>query len=96
MMNLKMLAAALAMFFALSMTVAYAAPAAPARAERVRCVEDMPCWNWATMGDKHRGVVTMWGTPKVVSCGGLRWLVRHGDLDPHTPRLRGDAMCGRK
>ena len=59
------------------------------------CTEDMPCWNWTTMGDHRRGVVTMWGTPKVVSCGDLRWLIRHGDLDPHTPRLRGDGACGR-
>lgn len=92
-MNMKMLTAVLV---ALLVGFVGATAPAPARAERVRCTEDMPCWNWATMGDKHRGVVTMWGTPKVVSCGGLRWLVRHGDLDPHTPRLRGDAMCGRR
>jgi hypothetical protein len=94
-MNLKMLAASMLVLAALFAAACSAAPAAPARAERVRCTEDMPCWNWATMGDRNRGVVTMWGTPKVVSCGGFRWLVRHGDLDPHTPRLKGDAMCGR-
>lgn len=74
-----------------------AAPAAPsAPASAARCAEDMPCWNWATMGDGHRGVVTMWGTPKVVTCGGLRWLVKHGDLDPGTVWLRGDYSCGRR
>jgi hypothetical protein len=92
------------MFFALTMI------AAPARAseaaywteahdgyvEHLACYEDDPCWNWATMGDRKRGVVTMWGTPKIVTCGGLRWLVRHGDLDPHTPWLRGDYSCGRR
>jgi hypothetical protein len=73
--------------------IAAPAPAAPSRA---RCAEDMPCWNWSVMGDRQRGVVTMWGTPKVVTCGSLRWLVRHGDLDPGTPWLRGDYSCGRR
>lgn len=59
------------------------------------CQEDDPCWTWPIMGNRQRGVVTMWGTPKNVTCGDLRWLVRHGDLDPFTPRLKGDAMCGR-
>lgn len=57
--------------------------------------EDDPTWVWYRCGNGQRGVVTMWSTPKVVTCGGFRWLVRHGDLDPHTPRLRGDARCGR-
>jgi hypothetical protein len=57
--------------------------------------EDGRTWTWSRCGDGRRGVVTMWGTPKVVTCGGLRWLVRHGDLDPHTPWLRGDRSCGR-
>lgn len=60
-----------------------------------RCTEDMPCWNWATMGNGRRGIVTMWGTPKVVTCGGMRHLVKTRNLDPYTRRLRGDGMCGR-
>lgn len=59
------------------------------------CEEDMPCWSWPTMGDGMRGVVTMHGTPKVVSCAGMRSLIRHRNLDPHSPRLKGDAQCGR-
>jgi len=58
--------------------------------------EDDPTWVWYRCGDGQRGVVTVWGTPKVVRCAGFRWLVRHGDLDPHTPRLKGDHHCGRK
>jgi hypothetical protein len=58
--------------------------------------EDDPGWNWRLCGNHRRGVVTMWGTPKVVSCGELRWLVKHGDLDPHTLWLRGDWSCGRR
>lgn len=58
--------------------------------------EDSPSWNWVRCGNNSRGVVTMWGTPKVVSCGDLRWLVRHDDLDPRTPWLKGDFSCGRR
>ena len=57
--------------------------------------EDGNTWVWYRCGDGQRGVVTMWGTPKNVSCSGFRWLVRHGDLDPHTPHLKGDYWCGR-
>jgi hypothetical protein len=71
--------------------------AANARASAPRCgAEDSPGWVWSKCGNRKRGVVTMWGTPKTVTCGDLRWLVRHGDLDPHTPRLPGDRACGRR
>jgi hypothetical protein len=60
------------------------------------CNEDEPCWNWARMGNGKRGVVTMWGTPKVVTCGQFRWLARHLDIDPRTPWMTGDYSCGRR
>jgi hypothetical protein len=64
---------------------------------RVRCgSEDSPGWNWARCGNGKRGVVTMWGTPKVVSCGDFHWLATHGDLDPREPWLVGDYSCGRR
>lgn len=58
--------------------------------------EDDPSWNWVRCGNGRRGIVTMWGTPKVVSCGEFRWLARHGDLDPRTPWIVGDYSCGRR
>lgn len=51
---------------------------------------------WPTTGDRTRTVVTMWGTVKRVDCRQFHWLATHGDLDPHTPRLRGDIACGRR
>jgi hypothetical protein len=62
-----------------------------------RCgTEDDPAWVWSRCGDHRRGVVTMWGTVKVVSCGDFHWLARHHDLDHRsTPVLRGDWGCGR-
>jgi len=87
------------------MCVAFLAPsAAPALASPLSapaggtaCLEDMPCFNWTKMGNRKRGVVTMWGTMKVVGCGDFRWLVRHGDLDERsTPWLVGDWSCGRR
>ena len=94
-MNLKMLVASMLVLAALFAGAA-SAPAAPARAERVRCTEDMPCWNWATMGNRTRGIVTMWGTMKVVDCFHLRDLLAWDDVDPHNPWLRGDYSCGRR
>jgi hypothetical protein len=58
--------------------------------------EDSPSWVWSRCGDGRRGVVTMWGTPKVVDCRHLRDLIRQGDLEPATPWLRGDYSCGRR
>jgi hypothetical protein len=31
-----------------------------------QCLEDEPCWDWANMGNRKRGVVTLWGNFKVV------------------------------
>lgn len=73
------------------------ATAADAAQRPAHCTEDMACWTWPRMGNGRRAVVTMWGTPKVVTCGDMRWLVRHGDLDERsTPWLRGDYSCGRR
>lgn len=80
---------------ALTLAGAAAPPAAPARGACPE--EDDPGWNWVRCGNGARGVVTMWGTPKVVSCGDMRWLVRHHDLDERlTPWIVGDYSCGRR
>jgi hypothetical protein len=80
---------------ALTLAGAAAPPAAPARV--APCPnEDEAGWNWVRCGNGARGVVTMWGTRKVVSCGDMRWLVRHGDLFPGTPWIVGDYSCGRR
>jgi hypothetical protein len=73
-------------------------PAQRAASQRVTpCgAEDGGTWTWYRCGDGRRGVVTMWGTPKVVDCRHLRDLIRQGDLEPHTPWLRGDHHCGRR
>lgn len=44
------------------------------------CTEDSACWNWATMGNHKRGIVTVWGDAKIV---GPRGYCR--ELH-HTPR----------
>lgn len=91
---LRAIAAGAALSAALATTTA--AHAAVPAAQRCGA-EDAPGWDWSRCGNHRRGVVTMWGTPKIVTCGDLRWLVRHGDLDRRsTPRLPGDARCGRK
>ena len=64
-------------------------------ASPLACAEDMPCWNWATMGNHRRGIVTVWGTPKIV---GPRAYCREYRHTPRrmrryfirTNRLRGD------
>lgn len=69
-------------------------PSAPAHAIPACGAEDDPSWVWFRCGNRMRGVVTMWGTPAVVTCGTFRYLVRIGDIDTRsTPKLRGDAWC---
>jgi hypothetical protein len=65
--------------------------------ERTVCgQEDSPEWSWPQCGNRERGVVTMWGTQKVVNCGDFHWLATHDDLDRRsTSVLRGDWRCGR-
>lgn len=79
---------ALALHAAVSPVLA-ASPAATA------CQEDDPCWRWPTMGNRKRGVVTMWGTPKVVTCGDFRYLHRTRNLSPgsRAGSLPGDWSC---
>lgn len=57
---------------------------------RAKCVEDAPCWNWATMGNHRRGIITMWGTPEVVSPCRYQHLAKRGLIAP------GDHMLGDK
>lgn len=72
------------------------------------CFEDEPCWRWPTMGNRMRGVVTMHGTPLIVTARRFCRLYAHRNLDryPFNPAAeRGDgwlpgdgwvlARCGR-
>ncbi len=55
------------------------------------CHEDAPCWNWRTMGDGERGVVTLAGRFKVVDGHHFDELRRVKRIDwTRTARLRGD------
>jgi hypothetical protein len=75
-------------------------------ASAIACAEDEPCWNWATMGNHRRGVVTLEGDPLVVGpCrfqrlwyrGLLRYSVRFDGVSyPTLDRLRGDGTARRK
>lgn len=68
---------------------------APA-ATRAVCQEDAPCWNWASMGDHHRGIVSMHGTPLVVSPCRFKKLMQSGMLDYRfSDVMRGDATAMR-
>jgi hypothetical protein len=74
------------------------------------CQEDEPCWNWVTMGNGTRGVVTMHGVRRVVNACTFKRYMRNGNLaysvtiDGHTyrtlDRMKGDrtamrATCAR-
>ena len=94
-----MVAAMVCFAVAISTAALAGASGAPSAhpASRAGCpakAEDDPRWNWHLCGNHKRGVVTMWGTPKVVTCGEYHWLVTHGDLDPHNAILAGDRECG--
>lgn len=58
------------------------------------CAEDMPCWDWTSMGNRQRGVVTMYGDPiNVTPVEFCRLMWRH-ELD-YLPQdyQRGDARA---
>ncbi len=90
-MNPRNLAAAALVAAAIAPQGAHAAPVTP-----VRCQEDAPCWNWATMGSHSRGVVTHYGTPLVVSPCRFQRLTNAGMLD-YRPSdvMRGDFLAMR-
>lgn len=60
------------------------------------CAEDAPCWTWSRMGNRKRGITTRHPrASRVVGVCGY-WRVWHaGNLDPRTPRLRGDRWARR-
>lgn len=58
-----------------------------------RCVEDMPCWTWSTMGNHKRGVVSDAGRRVVVGPCRFTRMARRGTLDSSTPHLRGDRWA---
>ncbi len=56
------------------------------------CAEDMRCWNWRTMGNHRRGIVTYDGLFLVVGPQAFDRLNRHYEIDWCTTRkLRGDG-----
>ncbi len=71
---------------AIAASVGGAAPATAA--PRATCMEDAPCWNWATMGDHRRGV----GGLVVGPCRFQR-LVRSGAIQPAP--MKGDKLAMR-
>lgn len=59
--------------------------------DAIRCAEDDPCWNWRTIGNRLRGVVTVDGRRRVVGGQQFDALDRARRIDwKLTPRLRGD------
>jgi len=60
------------------------------------CHEDERCWNWATMGNRSRGIVTTGGRRMVVTPPTFRRLALAGRIDwQRSPHLRGDATARR-
>lgn len=60
------------------------------------CFEDEPCWHWPTMGNGMRGIVSMRGTPIVVSaCRFSRMMARRGWRERRIMGygMRGDAWA---
>lgn len=56
------------------------------------CQEDMRCWNWRTMGNKRRGIVTNTGHKLIVQPGTFDLLNRSFRIDwSRTRYLRGDG-----
>jgi hypothetical protein len=60
----------------------------------VVCQEDAPCWNWASMGNHRRGVVTVLGAHVVVSpCRFQRYRRWHALDMRASGRMKGDALA---
>lgn len=67
------------------------------------CAEDSACWVWSRMGNRKRGVVTVWGTPLVVGpcrfarlfhTGHLRYgITLDGTYYPLLDQMRGDVWA---
>lgn len=56
------------------------------------CQEDQPCWNWRTMGNHKRGIVTLAG--RRLSVGPARFDAINAGFRidwQRTPRLKGDG-----
>lgn len=62
-----------------------------ADAAPVRCHEDAPCWNWRTMGNKQRGIVTKDGRRLVVNARSFDTLRGAYFIDwSRTTKMHGD------
>lgn len=62
----------------------------------IRCVEDAPCWTWSKMGNHKRGIVTAYGTPKIVGPSGYRriWFDTPRSMRHLLgPKMKGDAWA---
>lgn len=60
------------------------------------CQEDQPCWNWVTMGNRRRGIVTRSGGRMIVNGCQFQRLMNSGRID-YRPRdvMRGDFTAMR-
>jgi len=79
---------------AVGASAAASVPLSPVKGQAAACSEDESCWNWATMGNRKRGVVTRHGNPLVVGpCRFARLLVQ-GRLDYRaSDAMRGDLTA---
>lgn len=72
--------------------LAVAVASSPAVASKPVCHEDAPCWNWRSMGNHERGIVTLAGRRMVVGPVRFDRLNRGYRIDWRATRyLRGDG-----
>jgi hypothetical protein len=76
----------------LTSSVAAGAPTIAPAAKRAPCQEDLPCWNWASMGDHRRGARTIYGDTIVAGPCVYAKLRRAGYLTAAWP-MKGDALA---
>lgn len=63
--------------------------AGSSNAKTTKCMEDMPCWNWATMGNHTRGLTLTTGEHYVVNrCDFADFWAR--ELVPSSEHMKGD------
>ena len=64
-------------------------------AQATVCTEDMPCFNWATMGNHKRGVQVWHGDIVVTKVVGPCQFARLKRIDSTSAKLRGDNWARR-
>lgn len=77
---------------AVLVAVALSGAAASNAGARAACYEDSPCWNWRTMGNHKRGIVTKAGRKLVIGPKRFDSINRAHRIDwARTPHLKGDT-----